>query len=194
MFTGIIREIGKVTAIQRRTPWLIWIAGREILDGLHIGDSIAVAGACLTVVEIKNNAFAVEATDETLKRTRLQTVKVTERINLEPALSASGKFDGHIVQGHVDGTGRVLSVTGSGVTTLTIKPEKHPGAQIVVKGSITIDGVSLTVTDYQPSGAFSTVLIPITREKTTLGRIRPGQIVNLEYDIIGKYIAQNLRF
>jgi riboflavin synthase len=162
-------------------------------EGVRIGDSVALDGCCLTVVRIDGSRLCFEAVAETLARTSIGARKVGERLNLERALPASGRLDGHIVQGHVDGTGRVQELERHGHDVrMTIACDAELAELLVPKGSVAIDGVSLTVLDPQ-AGAFSVALIPHTLAVTTLADRQPGDRVNLEADVVGKYVRHYLR-
>jgi riboflavin synthase len=193
VFTGIIQEIGQIGSIQRREPWMVEIRAPFLAPKLKKGDSIAVSGICLTTVEIDSGRIVVQVTRESRDRSTSQDWKTGSRVNLELARAISERLDGHIVQGHVDGTGRVLRIGGGKSRMMFVKPDTNPGALIVEKGSICIDGVSLTVAALQSAGEFSVALIPLTLAETTLSALKPGTKINLEYDIIGKYVARLVR-
>jgi len=193
VFTGIVESVGSVVGVERRGELArIEIAAPEILDGVRVGDSVAVNGACLTVTRIAPPRVAFDAVRETLERTALGALEPGSRVNLERAMRADGRFDGHIVQGHVDATGtvRVLERHGSDVR-FEVATSAAFAAELVPKGSVTIDGVSLTVVRVLEDG-FDVVLIPHTLAKTTLGERRPGDAVNLEADVLGKYVKRHL--
>ena len=191
MFTGIVEETGTVVAL---TPTE---GGRRLrietnLAGLSIGDSIAVNGICLTVVGVAAAAFEVEAVPETLARTNLGELAAGDRVDLERPLAAAGRFDGHIVQGHVDGTGRVEAVDPEGEgARMRIAALAALLRYTVKKGSIAVDGVSLTVAAVDDT-AFEVALIPHTLAATVLGERRPGDLVNLEVDVLAKYVERML--
>ncbi|MDY6906649.1 MAG: riboflavin synthase [Chloroflexota bacterium] len=187
MFTGIIEEVGTVTtAPQGRLA----VAARRVLDGSVPGDSIAVNGACLTVVDISQGGFAVDVMPETLRRTNLGLLRPGDGVNLERALAVGGRMGGHFVQGHVDGTGRVMSVSPEG-EALVARFEAPPEVMgyVVSKGFIAVDGVSLTVVECS-SHYFTVSLVGYTLGNTTLGGKRAGDVVNLEVDIIAKYVER----
>ena len=187
MFTGIIEEVGTVTtAPQGRLA----VAARRVLDGSAPGDSIAVNGACLTVVDISQGGFAVDVMPETLRRTNLGLLRPGDGVNLERALAVGGRMGGHFVQGHVDGTGRVMSVSPEG-EALVARFEAPPEIMgyVVSKGFIAVDGVSLTVVECG-SHYFTVSLVGYTLGNTTLGGKRAGDVVNLEVDIIAKYVER----
>lgn len=194
MFTGIVEGVGTLTALEARDDGaLLTLEAGSVGEGVRIGDSVALDGCCLTVVRIDGSRLCFEAVAETLARTSIGARKVGERLNLERALPASGRLDGHIVQGHVDGTGRVQELERHGDDVrMTIVCDAELAELLVPKGSVAIDGVSLTVLDPQ-AGAFSVALIPHTLAVTTLADRQPGDRVNLEADVVGKYVRHYLR-
>jgi riboflavin synthase len=187
MFTGIVEEIGTVKSLQAGR---LTIAADGVLKGTKPGDSINVNGACLTVTAISGNTFSIDVMPETLRRTNLGALRPGEGVNLELALAADGRFGGHFVQGHVDGTGRVSSVVAEG-EALLMKVAAPPNIvrYVVEKGFIAVDGVSLTVTNCS-AVSFMVSLVSYTLQHTTLGRKKPGDVVNLEVDIIAKYVER----
>ena len=194
MFTGIVEETGTVRAVAARDEVVVvTIQARAVLGTLAAGDSIAVNGCCLTAVSLSADAFVCELTPETLARTSFGAgLSAGRLVNLERPLAANGRFDGHIVQGHVDGVGRVVALTKlEQSAVLEIAPPAALERYLVEKGSVTADGVSLTVAALRP-GAFSVALIPFTLERTTLDGLRPGDLVNLEADVIAKYVERLL--
>ncbi len=191
MFTGIIEEKGEVVEIKRNgTNSFIRIQTKKILDDVRLGDSIAVNGVCLTVTRMDGNIFQADVMNETLKRSSLGSLSSGSQVNLERAMSAGGRFGGHIVSGHIDGTGRILSIKNDGIAVwYTISADGGILRYIVEKGSAAIDGISLTiakVTDHD----FSVSVIPHTAEMTILSSKKIGDIVNIENDIIGKYVEK----
>ncbi len=185
MFTGIIEEIG---AVSRRSGAELAILAKTVLEDIHEGDSIAVNGVCLTVVAFTAEAFVAQVSPETWARTTLNRLKPGHAVNLERAMRADARFGGHFVLGHVDGVGRVASVTDQGAFSLWRFNVPDEVAQYLVpKGSIAVDGISLTVTNPERN-AFSVAIIPATLKQTTLGAKGPNDYVNLEADIIGKHI------
>jgi len=196
MFTGIVGEVGTVERLDAAAGVsALTIGASGTCDGLHVGDSIAVNGVCLTAVEVEPGSFQVQVVAETLDRSNLGGLQRGARVNLERALAGSGRFDGHIVQGHVDGTGTVVSITQEGESQrMRVSVTPDIVRYIVEKGSITVDGVSLTVTAVSPAGGadhwFEIVLIPHTIEVTVLGARRIADTVNLETDILAKYIER----
>ncbi len=191
MFTGIIEEVGTVEelAMQGDSARLVISAARVLQDAKH-GASIAVNGVCLTLTEFTAGSFCVDVMAETLRCTHLGTLQPGDRVNLERAMRADGRFDGHIVQGHVDGTGTVLAVEPSEHwTNVTVALPEQVARFVVHKGSITIDGVSLTVAACTDD-TLTVSLIPTTLALTTLGDKRTGDPVNLEADVLAKYAAR----
>ncbi len=193
MFTGIIESIGRVSGVQLESDSArIVVEAPDLVEGTRLGDSVAVNGACLTVVEIDGPSLSFDAVRETLERTNLGELCSDSRVNLERALRADGRLDGHIVQGHIDGTGRVVRVEQRGEDVRFIVDCDSSFADLLVeKGSVAIDGVSLTVVNVEKHG-FDVVLIPHTLLETTLGDREPGQRLNLEADILGKYVRRYL--
>lgn len=193
MFTGLIEEIGTVVAIRRQEDAAyITVAAQHILPGLQKGDSISVDGVCLSAIEIAENRFIALAMRQTLRGTTLGKLTSGRRVNLERALRADGRFGGHIVQGHVDAVGRVGAITNEGpARRLEICADPSTMNLIVEKGSIAINGVSLTIATVLPN-SFTVGLIPHTQNVTTLRYLQVGDEVNLETDIIGKYVAKFL--
>jgi riboflavin synthase len=193
MFTGIVEHIGRIDRIERQAGLCrLYVDAGPIAEGVKLGDSIAVLGTCLTVTEIAGSRLAFESVPETLARTRLGELKQGDAVNLERAMAADSRFDGHIVQGHVEGMGRVRRFDRNGDDVeLHIQCDSELAAQLVDKGSVTIDGVSLTVVAVVSDG-FHVVLIPHTLDVTTLSKLAVGASVNLELDVFGKYVKQYL--
>lgn len=193
MFTGIVEWMGTVRAIERRADLAtLRIEAGEIAQGVKLGDSIAVNGCCLTVTQIDGSVLTFEAIAETLARTTLGDLVAADAVNLERAMRADQRLDGHIVQGHVDGTGCVRALERSGDDVRFFVDCDPALAELLVdKGSVAIDGVSLTVCAPERAG-FHVALIPHTLAATTLGRRCPGQRVNLEADVLGKYLKRYL--
>jgi riboflavin synthase len=191
VFTGIIEQLGKVTQIQQEGTNKHFTITAPFTAELKIDQSVAHNGVCLTVVNIHGNEYAVTAIDETLQKTNLNNLAVGDVVNLERCMPANGRFDGHIVQGHVDGTATCLSVTDEqGSWVFTFKLAQLENARYIVnKGSICINGISLTVVNCVDD-TFSVAIIPYTFEHTNLHTVKPGTTVNIEYDIVGKYIAK----
>ncbi|MDE7105268.1 MAG: riboflavin synthase [Ruminococcus sp.] len=191
MFTGIIEEVGTVKAIQRSgNNSFIRIQADKILSDVHLGDSIAVNGVCLTVTKFDGSIFQADVMNETLSRSSLGSLKTGSIVNLERAMSANGRFGGHIVSGHIDGTGNIINIKNDGIAIwYTIKANNNIMRYIVEKGSVAIDGISLTVAEVGKNN-FSVSIIPHTSGQTILSSKKVGDIVNLENDIIGKYIEK----
>ena len=191
MFTGIIEQLGNVTKIQQEGTNKHFTITAPFTAELKIDQSVAHNGVCLTVVNIQGNEYTVTAIDETLQKTNLNALVVGDVVNLERCMPANGRFDGHIVQGHVDGTATCLSVTDEqGSWVFTFKLAQPENARYIVnKGSICINGISLTVVNCVDD-TFSVAIIPYTFEHTNLHSVKPGTTVNIEYDIVGKYIAK----
>ena len=188
MFTGIIEEVGKIKNIQGGTNYKLTIGASKILEDIHLGDSIAVNGICLTAIKWDNGSFTVDVMRETLERTSLHKLRAGSFVNLERALAANGRFGGHIVSGHIDGTGEIINIRrDANAVWYKIKTSEKIMEFIIEKGSIAIDGISLTVAKVDRS-AFYVSVIPHTLENTILLRKKTGDIVNLENDIVGKYI------
>jgi riboflavin synthase len=189
MFTGLVEEIGRVAELRPTAAGArLRVAAATVLEGLAIGDSVAVSGACLTAVEVGADGFTVECVAETLRRTAIGDLAEGSPVNLERALPADGRLGGHIVQGHVDGTGRVRSAVPEG-ESVVLEVEAPPELlrYVVEKGSIAVDGVSLTVAG-RLADAFSIALIPHTMTATTLDAGALGRRVNLEVDLVAKYV------
>ena len=193
MFTGIIEEVGTIEVVTAdRDLRRFTIRAPVTAAELAIGSSVAVEGVCLTVVALDDDTFTTEAVPETLARTTLGLRDRGDRVNLELPLAASGRFDGHIVQGHVDGVGEIMAVVAEGENRrLRIRPPSELLRYLVEKGSVTVDGVSLTVAKLTPE-AFEVALIPHTLAVTTLGERVAGDGVNLEVDILAKYVERLL--
>lgn len=189
MFTGLVEEIGVIGSIAGGPDGArLGIRAERVLDGIALGDSVAVDGACLTVVAVTGDGFEVDAVAETLRRTVLGERAGGDPVNLERALRVGDRLGGHIVQGHVDGTGEVVGVVPEGDgRRLRVHAPGSIARYVVEKGSITVDGVSLTVAARHADG-FEVALIPHTLRETTLGDARPGRRVNLEVDLVAKYV------
>ncbi len=191
MFTGIVEEIGTIHGIVKgRSSAVLDISASLVLEDIKIGDSIAVNGVCLTVVEFDKNGFKADVMHETLNRSSLSVLKSGSKVNLERAMIANGRFGGHIVAGHVDGVGTIKNIQrDDNAVWYTIKADKSILKYIVEKGSIAIDGISLTVASVTET-EFSISAIPHTVAVTVLNDKKIGDIVNLENDIIGKYVEK----
>ncbi len=196
MFTGIIEEIGTIIALPPAgAAGELTISCKKVLEGTQIGDSIAVNGICLTVTRMNPNSFTADAMPETIRRSSLSRLNIGSHVNLERAMPMNGRFGGHIVSGHIDGTGTVTAVRREANAVwyrIEYPPEFTPC--IIEKGSVAIDGISLTVaeTGETPKPWFSVSIIPHTIGKTILGERKPEDLVNLETDVIGKYVQRNL--
>lgn len=194
MFTGIVEEMGCVKSVQHgAVSSFVEIKAEAVISDAHIGDSIAVNGVCLTVTDITADSFRADVMNETLKRSSLGDLRQGSNVNLERAMSANGRFGGHIVSGHIDGTGTITDIKKDGIAvwyTITTSPEIL--RYIVEKGSVAIDGISLTVADVSDSD-FKISVIPHTAAQTVLGFKKSGDIVNIENDIIGKYVEKLMK-
>ncbi len=197
MFTGIVSELGRAAAITPTDGGArITVTASQTCDGLGIGDSVAVNGVCLTAVSVSGDEFTVEAVGETLQRTNLGDLTDGAAVDLErPVEAAGGRFDGHVVQGHVDGVGVVARIEPEGTARrIRISAPSSLSRYLVEKGSVTVDGVSLTITAVSPivetEAWFEIVLIPHTLDVTVLGGRRVGDRVNLEADILAKYVER----
>lgn len=194
MFTGIIEEIGTVKTIVRQSNSIkLTVSAKKIMSDMHIGDSISTNGICLTVTTFNDNSFTVDVMPETMMMTNFKDLKINDTVNLERALPANGRLGGHIVTGHIDGVGTIIkkykddkAIRMSFSTTASVLD------LIVKKGSIAIDGISLTITDVD-AVSFSVSIIEHTQGETTLTSKKIGDTVNLENDVIGKYVQKMLR-
>lgn len=193
MFTGIVEEVGKIISVNSGgNSAVLTIQGNKIFEGMKLGDSIAVNGVCLTVTEFQRNIFSVDVMKETLARSSLAEVKAGSWVNLERAMPANGRFGGHIVSGHIDGTGKILEIRKeANAIWYKIKTPEKLMRYIIEKGSITIDGISLTVAKLD-AGWFQVSIIPHTAKATILSGKKVGDLVNLENDLVGKYIEKFL--
>jgi len=194
MFTGIIEELGKVAALEPGEAGLrIRIHAPLVSPGLREGDSICVNGVCLTAVQLSSDGFSADVSPETVKRSSLSILRPGGVVNLERALPAGGRLGGHIVQGHVDGVGAIeaLESVGGGNWWLTVSVPAELERYFVFKGSVAIDGISLTIADVGP-GKISVAVIPHTRANTNLTVRRAGDPVNLETDVLAKYVEKML--
>lgn len=194
MFTGIIEEVGTVKRVQRSgSSSFIEIQAKKVLEDVHLGDSIAVNGVCLTVTHFDGSVFRADVMNETLSRSSLGSLTSGSPVNLERAMAAGGRFGGHIVSGHIDGTGVITDIRNDGIAvwyTVSAAPELL--RYIVEKGSIAIDGISLTVAKMTDT-SFSVSIIPHTAAQTILSTKKVGDTVNLENDIIGKYVEKLMK-
>ena len=194
MFTGIIEEVGTVKAVKRSgTSSFIEIQAKKVLEDVHLGDSIAVNGVCLTVTHFGGGVFHADVMNETLSRSSLGSLTSGSPVNLERAMAAGGRFGGHIVSGHIDGTGTVSDIKNDGIAVrYTIAAPREILRHSVDKGSIALDGISLTVAKVTDT-SFSVSIIPHTAAQTILGTKKTGDTVNLENDIIGKYVEKLMK-
>lgn len=193
MFTGIVEELGEVVALDGADgSALLTLRGPLVVSDAVYGASIAVNGVCLTVTDVKDDTFTVDVMKETLDRSSLGGLAPGDPVNLERSVRLSDRMGGHLVQGHVDGVGRIVSRDpGERWDVVTVALPSGLGRYVVEKGSITVDGVSLTVVEARDD-AFTVSLIPTTLRLTTLGRRRPGDRVNLEVDVVAKYVERNI--
>jgi riboflavin synthase len=194
MFTGLIEELGSVRRLERlRDGGRLTLQAHTVLEGTRVGDSIAVNGACLTVVELQRDGFTVDFMAETLERTTIGSLGTGSVVNLERSLAIGGRAGGHLVLGHVDAVGEVLAVRPSGVATeLRFSLPEAVAPCVAPKGSIAIDGISLTVMRVDDEG-FEVGIIPHTLKQTTLGAVRVGARVNLEADVLARYVLRALQ-
>ena len=189
MFTGIIEEIGKILSV---TEQKIEIKAKTILENTSIGDSIAINGVCLTVTDIKKESFCADISPETKNVTALNQLGTGDSVNLERAMPANGRFGGHIVSGHIDGKGKIISINkNNNFYNLTVELCPSEARYVVKKGSIAIDGISLTVAEIN-NNTIKLVIIPHTYENTALNQLKAGDSVNIETDITAKYIEKFL--
>jgi len=195
MFTGIIEEVGEVAEIVDAGEFrTIHVTGRAIFDDLRLGSSIAVNGVCLTARSIAGHRFSAEMSRETLERTSLGSLNRAAVVNLERPMRADSRFGGHIVQGHVDGVGRIRRFDREGDSwNLEVEYPETASRYLVEKGSVAVDGISLTVASLKPSNVFSVAIIPHTFENTNLKAARQNDPVNLEFDVLAKYIENLLK-
>ncbi len=194
MFTGIVTELGIVEGVERGADGARLRVRAELAGGLGEGDSVCVEGACLTASEVEAGGFAAEVMNQTLNLTTLGRLEPGSRVNLEPPLRAGEPLGGHIVQGHVDGVGEVIAVEADGFARrMALRPPAGLGRYLVEHGSVTVAGVSLTVAGLDRD-AFEVSLIPETLERTTLGSLGDGARVNLEFDVVARYVERLLGF
>lgn len=193
MFTGLVAELGTVQRLARQgNSYHLTVGAKKVLDKLKIGDSVAVNGACLTVVRMDDSGFTADVMPETVRLTNIGSLQPGSRVNLERTLRLCDGLDGHIVSGHVEGLGTISEQRPEGIAVVvTIAAPPELLKYIIKKGSIAIDGISLTVTEVTDTG-FSVSLIPHTAKETTLGLKKVGDSVNLETDILGKYVERML--
>ncbi|MBA4349389.1 MAG: riboflavin synthase [Thermodesulfovibrio sp.] len=194
MFTGLIIELGEIVSLEKKSDNVkLYVKADEIIKDVAIGDSIAINGICLTVVTVEKDILSFDVSYETMKSTNLGHLKKGDRVNLEPSLRPTSKLGGHFVTGHVDGVGKIRSKTPAGnAVKFEIESPENVLRYLVEKGSIAIDGISLTVVNVLRD-AFSVVIIPHTAKMTTMGFKKAGDTVNLEPDILAKYVAKFLQ-
>ena len=193
MFTGLVAEMGEIVSLAKRENGArLFLGAKTLAPGSQIGDSISVNGTCLTVVEIKGNTLAFDLSDETLRSTNLGRLRTKDKVNLEPSLRLDSRLGGHFVTGHIDGVGTIKTraVTGD-VCKIVVGADERITGFLVEKGSVAVDGISLTVVEVMKDG-FSVVIIPHTASLTTIGFKGPGETVNIEVDILGKYVSKFL--
>lgn len=195
MFTGLIEEVGKVVKINMgSSSGTIEIQAKKVLEGSKIGDSIAVNGVCLTATKLNGNTFTADVMAETFRRSSLGSLLSGSYVNLERAMSADGRFGGHIVSGHIDGTGNVIDIQAEeNAIWYTIAASSDLLKYIVEKGSVALDGISLTVA-YVDSECFKVSIIPHTKAETILQYKKRGDIINIECDVVGKYVEKLLGY
>ncbi|KAF6562981.1 riboflavin synthase [Paenibacillus sp. EKM202P] len=196
MFTGLVEEVGRIQSISKSgEAMVLGISGSVVLGDLKIGDSVSVNGVCLTAIQIGTKDFKVDVMPETFRSSNLRELRSGSRVNLERAMAANGRFGGHIVQGHVDGTGTIRGVTSDqNAVVFEVEPSDQALFKyVLIKGSITIDGISLTVAQ-RKRDSFAVSIIPHTLAETALQAKREGDTVNIECDILGKYVEQLLHY
>ena len=193
MFTGIVEEVGRVEQVPASgRAGSLRIRADRVLDGTQLGDSIAVMGVCLTVTDLSATGFSADVMPQTLSQSSLGALRAGSPVNLERAMAADGRFGGHIVSGHIDGTGRIRRLErDQNAVRITVEAPRDILALVVPQGSITVDGISLTVSRLF-ADAFEVSIIPHTFAETTLGVRKPGDAVNLENDVVGKYVRRLL--
>lgn len=196
MFTGLIEEVGKMKSVSKQGEAMrLVISASRVTEGVMLGDSIAVNGVCLTVTAFDRVSFAADVMPETYRRSTLHELKPGDRVNLERAMQVGARFGGHIVQGHIDGTGQITSreTDANAVVFKVLVNDSAMHRYIIPKGSITIDGISLTVVS-TTNDSFTVSIIPHTLSETALMHKQPGDRVNLECDVIGKYVDHLLNY
>lgn len=195
MFTGIVEEMGKIVRVEKGAKSSrLTVSGDKIFSDLKLGDSVATNGVCLTVTSFSKGIFTADVMNETLKRSNLGELRQGSMVNLERAIIANGRFGGHIVSGHIDGTGVITKIEQDDIAVwYTIRADRKIMKYIIEKGSVAIDGISLTIAKVTDND-FSVSLIPHTAKETVLGYKKTGDTVNLENDVVGKYIEHFLSF
>ena len=191
MFTGIIEEVGSVASIRKGAhSCVLTVNASRVLEDVHLGDSIATNGVCLTVTSFTSHSFSADVMHETLNRSSLGSLHIGSPVNLERAMLAGGRFGGHIVSGHIDGVGTISSIKeDDNAVWYTVEAPSNILRYIIEKGSITLDGISLTVAKVTNSN-FSVSIIPHTRAQTNLASKKVGDVLNLENDLVGKYVER----
>ena len=191
MFTGIIEEVGSVASIRKGAhSCVLTVNASRVLEDVHLGDSIATNGVCLTVTSFTSHSFSADVMHETLNRSSLGSLHIGSPVNLERAMLAGGRFGGHIVSGHIDGVGTIFSIKeDDNAVWYTVEAPSNILRYIIEKGSITLDGISLTVAKVTNSN-FSVSIIPHTRVQTNLASKKVGDVLNLENDLVGKYVER----
>jgi riboflavin synthase len=193
MFTGLVEEVGRIRDVRSGSGIVsLRIDARTVLEETKIGDSICVSGACLSVTRQDDQSLEVDVVPETVSRTNLLSLKSGDPVNLERSLKFGDRVGGHLVTGHVDGLARVVEAARSGGGLLRLRYPRELGSMIAEKGSVAVEGVSLTVAGVEED-VFSVAVIPLTLEETTLGRAAPGSELNLEVDVLARYVARQLR-
>ena len=189
VFTGIIEELGTIKGVRKQSEGMrLSVSAKVVMDGMKTGDSIAVNGACLTVTEFDSVSFTADVSGETVNRTNIGKLRVGEKVNLERPMKLSDRLGGHLVSGHIDGIGVIRGVERrGGMSIFTIEVPAEFKKYLIIKGSVAIDGISLTVNEVK-GNRFTVTIIPHTAEMTTLGFKKTGDTVNLEADMIGKYV------
>ena len=193
MFTGLVEEIGKIKTIKRKKDSLeLTIITSVINDDLQLGDSVATNGVCLTVTSLNENEFSADVMPETFNITSLSKLRTRSYVNLERAMKLNSRFGGHIVSGHIDCTGRILAIKKEGIASvITVSLEPSQRKFVIKRGSISLEGVSLTVCDVD-NKSFKVSIIPHTKDETTLLAKRVGDLLNIEFDVFGKYVLNTL--
>jgi riboflavin synthase len=193
MFTGIVEELGTIKAVNKgRESATLDIGAEKVVDGLNLGDSVAVNGVCLTVIRFDRTGFSAEVMAETLRKSNLGKLKSGDRVNLERAMRLGDRLGGHLVAGHVDATGTIRSTVREDIATVfTVDAPQEILRYVIEKGSVSIDGISLTVVDYDKK-SFRVSIIPHTASQTTLGFKKSGDTVNLEADMLAKFVERLL--
>jgi riboflavin synthase len=193
LFTGLVVEMGEIVSVAKSGAGArLFLSAEGVSKDAQLGDSISINGTCLTVVEIKGKTLAFDMSGETLRSTNLGNLRAKDRVNLEPSLRLDSRLGGHFVTGHIDGTGKIKSKSSAGdMLKIVVEAKEEITRYLVEKGSVAVDGISLTVVDVLPKG-FSIVIIPHTAQLTTIGFKGPGDTVNIEVDILGKYVSKFL--